>query len=243
MDVITNDILGFNTYDEYKDAWIYEWNKDVPWVANMPWLDYGPWMEPSDDIEHVCKLFCFKNGHAKWPTYNWKKEIYCNGGDLPRVIQSGDMIYFESYEWYENLENGKLKDESLNSKAIFEGSKAVDEESSDNTRTRCLPIDEWEDFEHANHIGANANSNYNPYLDVSRIFNDRAGTNNDYETRENKGWFDKHELIKDDNDDDIDDLEHYLIRKDHLYYVNKEEEGSKARRCKLLGIPYVKPPT
>ncbi|GJV90389.1 putative reverse transcriptase domain-containing protein [Tanacetum coccineum] len=70
VDVLTNDIPGFKTYDEYKDAWIYEWNKDVPWVANMPWLDYGPWMEPSDDSEHICKPFCFKNGHPKWPTYN-----------------------------------------------------------------------------------------------------------------------------------------------------------------------------
>ncbi|GKB52154.1 hypothetical protein Tco_0902907 [Tanacetum coccineum] len=30
-DVLTNDIEGFNTYDEYKDDWIYEWNKNVPW--------------------------------------------------------------------------------------------------------------------------------------------------------------------------------------------------------------------
>ncbi|GKB68478.1 hypothetical protein Tco_0929890 [Tanacetum coccineum] len=39
VDVLTDDIPGFKTYDEYKDAWIYEWNKDVPWVAIMPWLD------------------------------------------------------------------------------------------------------------------------------------------------------------------------------------------------------------
>ncbi|GJZ19137.1 hypothetical protein Tco_0555727 [Tanacetum coccineum] len=50
VDVLTDNIPGFKTYDKYKDTWIYEWNKDVPWVANMPWLDYGPWMEPSDDI-------------------------------------------------------------------------------------------------------------------------------------------------------------------------------------------------
>ncbi|GJW84293.1 hypothetical protein Tco_0157438 [Tanacetum coccineum] len=186
VDVLTNDILGFKTYDEYKDAWIYEWNKDVPWVADMPWLDYGPWMEPSDD----------------------KKEKYCNGGDLPGVIRKGDMIYFESYEWYENLKEGELKDEALNSKAIFEGSKEVDEEPSDNARTHYSPSDEWDNFEHANHIGADANSNYNPYLDVSKIFN--------------------HE---------------YLIKKDSPYCLNEEEERSKERRCKLLGIPYVKSPT
>nr|GEV95586.1 reverse transcriptase domain-containing protein [Tanacetum cinerariifolium] len=30
-DVLTKDIEGFKTYEEYKDDWIYEWNKDVPW--------------------------------------------------------------------------------------------------------------------------------------------------------------------------------------------------------------------
>ncbi|GKA18380.1 hypothetical protein Tco_0698295 [Tanacetum coccineum] len=201
VDVLTNDILGFKTYDEYKDAWIYEWNNDVPWVANMSWLDYGPWMEPSDDIEHICKTFRFKNRHAKWPTCNWKMEKYCNGGDLPEVIQSGDMICFESYEWYENLEEGELKYKALNYKAIFEGSKGVDKEPDDNARTHYSPIDEWEDFERVNHIRADANSNYNPYLDVSRIFNDHVGTNNDYETQKDEGRFDKHELIGDDDDD------------------------------------------
>ncbi|GKD43755.1 hypothetical protein Tco_1268400, partial [Tanacetum coccineum] len=47
----------------------------------------------------------------------------------------------------------------------------------------------------------------------------------------------------DDDDDDISDLEHNLIQKDPPCYVNEEEERSKKRRCKLLGIPYVKPPT
>ncbi|GKA39757.1 hypothetical protein Tco_0732308, partial [Tanacetum coccineum] len=210
VDVLTNDILRFKTYDEYKDTWIYEWNKDVPWVANMKQLDYGPWMEPSRD--------------------------------LPGVIWNGDVIYFESYEWYENLEEGELKNKALDRKAILKGSKGVDEEPSDNARTHHSPSDEWEDFKRANHIGADTNSNYNPYLEVSRIFNDHTGTNNDYETQKDDGWFDEHELMGDD-DDDIGDLEDYLIQKDPPYYVNEEEERSKERRCKLLGIPYVKPPT
>ncbi|GJU70913.1 hypothetical protein Tco_1262318 [Tanacetum coccineum] len=139
-------------------------------VANMPWLDYRPWMEPSDDIEHIFKSFRFKNEHVKWPTCNWKTEKYCNGGDLPKVIWNRYMIYFKNYEWYENLKEGELKDEDLNSKAIFEGSKGVDKESSN------------------------------------------KGTNNDYKTQNDKGRFDEHELIEDD-DDDIGDLEDYLLQK------------------------------
>ncbi|GJU40249.1 hypothetical protein Tco_1193206 [Tanacetum coccineum] len=30
-DVLTKDIDGFKTYEEYKDDWIYEWNKTLIW--------------------------------------------------------------------------------------------------------------------------------------------------------------------------------------------------------------------
>nr|GEV33422.1 hypothetical protein [Tanacetum cinerariifolium] len=60
--------------------------------------------------------------------------------------------------------------------------------------------------------------------------------------QEEQRWFDEHEFMGKD-DDDINDLEDYLIQKDPPYYVNEEEERSKERRCKLHGIPYVKPPT
>nr|GEZ60175.1 VIER F-box protein 2 [Tanacetum cinerariifolium] len=35
LDVLTKDIEGFKTYEEYKDDLIYEWNKDVPWVGKV----------------------------------------------------------------------------------------------------------------------------------------------------------------------------------------------------------------
>ncbi|GJX61017.1 hypothetical protein Tco_0293917 [Tanacetum coccineum] len=57
-----------------------------------------------------------------------------------------------------------------------------------------------------------------------------------------QGWFDNHEPME-DNDDDIGDLENYLVRNDGPYYVDKKDERSKERRYKLLGISYMKPPT
>nr|GFA84156.1 hypothetical protein [Tanacetum cinerariifolium] len=42
-DVLTNDIKGFKTYEEYKDDWIYEWNENVAW-------DYE-WYEALEDKE------------------------------------------------------------------------------------------------------------------------------------------------------------------------------------------------
>nr|GEV16578.1 hypothetical protein [Tanacetum cinerariifolium] len=35
LDVLTKYIDGIKTYDEYKDDWIYEWNKDVPWNGQV----------------------------------------------------------------------------------------------------------------------------------------------------------------------------------------------------------------
>ncbi|GKB19753.1 hypothetical protein Tco_0853676 [Tanacetum coccineum] len=31
LDLLTKDIEGFKTYEEFKDDWIYEWNNDVQW--------------------------------------------------------------------------------------------------------------------------------------------------------------------------------------------------------------------
>ncbi|GJX62218.1 hypothetical protein Tco_0295118, partial [Tanacetum coccineum] len=49
-DLLTKDIIGFKTYDDYKDDWIYEWNKDVPWVDEKPWTDTSVWTEPKPVI-------------------------------------------------------------------------------------------------------------------------------------------------------------------------------------------------
>ncbi|GJV60114.1 hypothetical protein Tco_1466214 [Tanacetum coccineum] len=46
---LKDQLLGFKTYDEYKDDWIYEWNENVPWVHKKPWTDteYGHLLFPS----------------------------------------------------------------------------------------------------------------------------------------------------------------------------------------------------
>ncbi|GKE36637.1 hypothetical protein Tco_1460042, partial [Tanacetum coccineum] len=87
MHVLTGDLPGFKTYEYYKDAWIYEWNKEVPWVEEKPFLDDGIWKEPNDDLCHNCKPFQFKSGHVQWPTCNSNEEGYFNGGNLPGMIR------------------------------------------------------------------------------------------------------------------------------------------------------------
>ncbi|GKC08246.1 hypothetical protein Tco_0999856 [Tanacetum coccineum] len=41
LQVDPDDIEGFKTYEDYKNDWIYEWNKDVPWVDEKPWTNTG----------------------------------------------------------------------------------------------------------------------------------------------------------------------------------------------------------
>ncbi|GJT18646.1 hypothetical protein Tco_0877352 [Tanacetum coccineum] len=77
-DLLTKDIMGFKTYEDYKDDWIYEWNENVPWVYDKPWLDNGIWKEPKP-VEHTCKPFNYKTGCSKWPTCSWREDGYCNG--------------------------------------------------------------------------------------------------------------------------------------------------------------------
>ncbi|GKA95318.1 hypothetical protein Tco_0817356 [Tanacetum coccineum] len=166
-------------------------------------------IEPTDNIDHVCEPLRFKSGHAEWPTY---------------------------YEWYDALEDSNLKEEALNNKAILEKSMDVEEESSEDAWSHYSPIDEWEDFERADHIETNANPNYNPHLDISRIFNNHAGTNND-------GTIQDENDRKGDDGDNIDDLDDYLVSNDSPFIIDEEEERFKERRFKLLRIPYVKPPT
>ncbi|GJS37466.1 hypothetical protein Tco_0535848 [Tanacetum coccineum] len=51
LDLLTKDIEGFKTYEEYKDDWIYECNRDVPWVDEKPWTDTRVWTE-STPVKH-----------------------------------------------------------------------------------------------------------------------------------------------------------------------------------------------
>ncbi|GJV75116.1 hypothetical protein Tco_1506700 [Tanacetum coccineum] len=56
-DLLTKDIMGFKTYEDDKDDWIYEWNENVPWVYDKPWLDNGIWKEPIPRKFAWCLLY------------------------------------------------------------------------------------------------------------------------------------------------------------------------------------------
>ncbi|GKB88353.1 hypothetical protein Tco_0960625, partial [Tanacetum coccineum] len=119
-DLLTKDIIGFKTYEDYKDDWIYEWNKDVPWVDEKPWTD--------------------------------KDDGYCNGGNIPGAYIIGNQLHYQDYEWYEALEDCKLKDEALRNKAIMEGSiKEDDDESRYEQKRQWNTYTNYDDAYEINH--------------------------------------------------------------------------------------------
>ncbi|GJX12283.1 hypothetical protein Tco_0204041 [Tanacetum coccineum] len=181
-------------------------------VEERPWLDDGTWNEPND-ICHECKSFQFKSGHIEWPTCNSNENGYCNGGNLPGMIQVGNMTYFKNYEWYEALEDGDLKDEALQEKAILDGSWGHKNREGKNFCSwlkECFGNYHELDFELMRKLkeywwgkkeeeesSEDSWSNYSPKNDNDAIQVDQE-------------QFDIHETMQDD-DDHIMDLEDYLI--------------------------------
>ncbi|GKB22642.1 hypothetical protein Tco_0862043 [Tanacetum coccineum] len=103
-DVLTKDIELFKTYDEYKDDWIYKWNKYVPWVQEKPWTDTGVWTEPTP-VTHCCKPFDYKNGCSEWPICSWRKDGYCNRGNLLGAYIVGNTLCYQDLECWDDFEN------------------------------------------------------------------------------------------------------------------------------------------
>nr|GEV63672.1 hypothetical protein [Tanacetum cinerariifolium] len=127
---IETNVFDFETRmcRAFKDDWMYEWNKDVPWVHERPWTNNGVWEEPTP-VKHYCEPFSFKSGHKEWPTCSWKDDGYCNGGNLHGAYIVGNALRYHDLEWYETLEDRKLIDEALKIKAIMEGIIDEDDES------------------------------------------------------------------------------------------------------------------
>ncbi|GJV39006.1 hypothetical protein Tco_1417446 [Tanacetum coccineum] len=128
-DLLIKDIMGFKTYDDYKDDWIYEWNKDVPWVDDKPWNNTGVWTRPKPVI-HTCKPFNYKTGCSEWPTCSWMNDGHCNGENLPGTFIIENQLHYQDYEWYDALEDSELKDEVLRNKDSMEGSIKEDDNES-----------------------------------------------------------------------------------------------------------------
>ncbi|GKA83839.1 hypothetical protein Tco_0805434 [Tanacetum coccineum] len=87
----------------------------------------------------------YSNGYSEWPTYSWKGDGYCNGGNLPEAYIVGNTLRYQDLEWYDALKDSELKKEALRNKAIMDGLINKDDESSNYGWRR------WDDYEIADH--------------------------------------------------------------------------------------------
>ncbi|GKE89179.1 hypothetical protein Tco_1566654, partial [Tanacetum coccineum] len=112
-DLFNFDIQGIRTYEEYK------LNNPMNTYLEELWLDNGV---PYQLCDHLCDPYHFKNGITKWPTCSSDINGVCNDGELPGMVRVGYMTYFQDHQWYDELANGKLKEETLMHKAKVEDS-------------------------------------------------------------------------------------------------------------------------
>nr|GEX02589.1 hypothetical protein [Tanacetum cinerariifolium] len=115
-----------------KALWIYwiKGNGEVELTNEECFVDMDEVTETKPTpVKHTCKPFNYKTGCSKWPTYSWKDDGYCNGGNLPGTYIIGNQLHYQDYEWYEALEDSELKYEALRNKSIIEGSLKHEDES------------------------------------------------------------------------------------------------------------------
>ncbi|GJZ32875.1 hypothetical protein Tco_0578311 [Tanacetum coccineum] len=190
-DLFTHDIQEAKTYEEYEDE-----------LNNNP---EEPWSEirvPYELIDHLCKLFCFKKGKTKWPTYSSNEDGFCSGGELPWMLDNELLVKLEEYWW-------KMNDHE------------------------CSAFTNWRNHIHGTYTNTKIDVNYNPYLDVSRTFNNHAGMNDEEAIREERKPNDDHSIGHFDND---------LVQDSAPYHTSEEEEQYKEYRREMLGNPRQEPP-
>ncbi|GJS94434.1 hypothetical protein Tco_0801402 [Tanacetum coccineum] len=226
-DNLTNDDL-----DAYELRWLHlkfddhrKVGKEIMEEVVSTWLIRSYKKQLNEYME-------IKNDWSNHNTVTWYTKnalwLYWIRGDDEEVLTN---------EVLSNLEEEKL----MTMLQEYWWRKKEKEELSDDAWSHYSPIDEWKDYEHTTYIETDVNVNQNTYNNVCQIFKDHAGMTNDDAIQGDHEWFDEHEPMEDD--DDISDLDDYLITNDAPYFIDEQKERSKERRCKLLGIPYVKPPT
>ncbi|GJV61072.1 hypothetical protein Tco_1467172 [Tanacetum coccineum] len=88
--------------------------------------------EEPTPVENYYEPFSYKNGCSEWPTCSWRDDGYCHRGNLPESYIVGNALHYQDFEWYEALEDSKLKEEALKNKATMEGIIEDEDDESSN---------------------------------------------------------------------------------------------------------------
>ncbi|GJZ77401.1 hypothetical protein Tco_0642073 [Tanacetum coccineum] len=246
INLFTFDIQEIKTYEEHE----YELNNNMTEDLKKPWTDNGV---PYQLCDHICEPYRFKNGKSKWPTCSLDIDRFYNGEELPVMVRVECMTYFQDHKWYDELADGKLKEEALMHKARFEESCGDStlgvmkfcawlKNSFENFHEldhhvlvkmeECwwkvntyehAPFTRWENHGHGPYANTKIKKAYDPYLDINRIFGRNYEANNAGNTQDNQ------EHKKEDHDSSIYHVRRFEMIKysfdaDDEYVVIKEHK-------------------
>ncbi|GJY97693.1 hypothetical protein Tco_0514603 [Tanacetum coccineum] len=210
IDIFTYDIQDLKTYDEYEQ----ELNNDEAKGTDEPWSKKGV---PYQLCDHICEPYRFKNGKTKWPMCTSDIDGFYNGVELPGMVRVGSMTYFQDHRWYDELADGKLKDDTLALKGKIEGSWG------DATPGIAL-FTRMENFGRGSYANMKTKWVSNPYLDTNRIFRRDYEASNVSCTQENQ------------KDDPIPEPSNCKVRRFKMmkYSFNDDEEYITIKESEYL---------
>ncbi|GJX06421.1 hypothetical protein Tco_0194353 [Tanacetum coccineum] len=78
--------------------------------------------ECSSDVDETAKIFKIEDNLLDYKTPFLDIDGFCNGGELPGMVQVRCTTYFQDHKWYDELTDGKLKEEALTHKSRIEES-------------------------------------------------------------------------------------------------------------------------
>ncbi|GJS68390.1 hypothetical protein Tco_0682955 [Tanacetum coccineum] len=139
-----DDDMGYDPGDDEVDVTDEESSDDEDDIAKVFRIDTDIYLITRYlSVQHLRNLTTFSN---------WKDNGYYNGGNLPGAYIIGNQLYYQGYEWYEALEDCKLKDEALRNKDIMEGSiKEDDDESRYEQKRQWSTYTNYDDAYEMNH--------------------------------------------------------------------------------------------
>ncbi|GKE46253.1 hypothetical protein Tco_1477511, partial [Tanacetum coccineum] len=177
-DLFTFEIQEIKNYEEY------ELNNNMTGELEEPWLENGV---PYQLCDHICEPYHFKNGMTKWRTCGSDINGFCNGGELTGMVQVGCITYFHDCKMKADR---KLKEEVMKFcewlKNSFENFHELDydvfvklEEClwKVNAHEKSL-FTRWENHDQGPFPNTKTKKDYDPYLDINRIFGGDYGLNN-----------------------------------------------------------------
>ncbi|GJU94035.1 hypothetical protein Tco_1318791 [Tanacetum coccineum] len=98
-DLLTKDIIGFKTFKDYKDDWIYEWDENV-FFSKTIMIKHGLLWEfgRNRNQSTYCKPFNYKNGCQNGQPSSSDRDVIVMEENF-LGLSYGNSLYYQEIEW------------------------------------------------------------------------------------------------------------------------------------------------